>query len=283
MLAKVSDEWRPFGLDADEEHDYAVLVPGVPTWLRQPIVQWLLSILTQNGWARQDVCLQVQTVTRVDLRIFAGTLTRDIALRTLLSRLSEPELLRVVDYVLDRASLSSRQALVNTLEEARSKWTVGDREARPGLVERVPAGVQDAAEATISSSGAAGRLLARAWANAYGIEPSPSHAYQDAVKAVEVAASASVEPHNAKATLGTSIGQMGNDGDWRLPLRELEKTNSQEMVLLLMRSLWDGHRDRHGSADYSDVTLREARAAVTLAVSLVDWFVSGAIARQADA
>lgn len=48
----------------------------------------------------------------------------------------------------------------------------------------------------------------------------------------------------------------------------------------MLRTLWRGHRDRHGNLDYSDVTQQEARAGVALSVTLVDWFAAGAITRR---
>jgi hypothetical protein len=53
------------------------------------------------------------------------------------------------------------------------------------------------------------------------------------------------------------------------------------MVVAMLRTLWFGHRDRHGKPmGHTDVTHEEARAAVVLAASLVDWFASGALARR---
>lgn len=52
------------------------------------------------------------------------------------------------------------------------------------------------------------------------------------------------------------------------------------MLVQMLRTFYRGHRDRHGNLDYSDVTHEEARAGVVLAVTLVDRFASGVIARR---
>ena len=100
------------------------------------------------------------------------------------------------------------------------------------------------------------------------------------MKAVETAAIAVVMPRKIDATLGTVIGQMKADSDWTLPFRPHDDYPPEQVVLGMLQTLWRGHRDRHGSTDYSDVTLEEAKAAVSLAATLVDWFAAGVIARR---
>lgn len=53
-------------------------------------------------------------------------------------------------------------------------------------------------------------------------------------------------------------------------------------VTTMLELLWKGQHDRHGSDDDTkplNVTIDEARAAVHLAVLIVQWFRSGAISR----
>jgi hypothetical protein len=49
----------------------------------------------------------------------------------------------------------------------------------------------------------------------------------------------------------------------------------------MLKSLYRGQRDRHGSAAYSDVTHDEAKAAVLLSVTLVGWF-AGDLVQERD-
>jgi hypothetical protein len=225
-----------------------------------------------------DICRDIQLHTDVWLGVNAENQVWSEDVVAELQQRQDIELLRVADYLLS-TSPHSDGSLEPILLGARSKWTVGERDGRPGLVDRVSAGVQDAAEA-LFTRGEAGRVLARAWAMVHGLDPKPSAAYADAVVAVEIVAIGTVQPTHTTATLGTVIGQMKADGDWRLPLREHPDAPGAELLISMLRTLWHGHRDRHGKVDYSDVTVDEARAAVSLAVSLVDWFDSGVIARR---
>lgn len=277
-------EWEPFGLDDEERSDYAVLLDGVPSWMREELLDWLRGrVLEKHGWANVAFCLNVQTSCRVDLGVRAAAVSSgEFPMNALRAMLDQP-LLRVVDFVLAERTVygtDQRQKLEGILRRARSKWTVGERMGKPGLVERVPRGVQDAVEGTIASAGLAGQVLARAWSDVHGLQPKPSNAYSYAVRAVEIAAIAAVQPRKLDATLGTVLGQMKADGDWRLCLREHGDAPGPELLLAMMRTLWFGHRDRHGSADYSDVGQEEARAAVMLAAGLVEWIAAGLITRR---
>ena len=277
-------EWEPFGLDDDERAAYEVLVDGVPDWMAESLYAWIVQAMPVDilGGVLGHVCRTIQNQCRVALNVSAAAATVDkfwIADR--LRSISPTDVLRVGDWLLAHvADMSERDALDALLHSGRSLWMVGERNGRFGLVRRVPEGVQRAVESTIASAGKAGGLLARAWADVHGIEQKPSSGYSLAVRAVEAAAIPVVQPKNTSATLGTVLGQMKADGDWRLPLREHTDAPGPEMLLAMMRTLWFGHRDRHGGADYSDVTQDEARAAVMLAATLVEWLSSGAIERR---
>lgn len=279
--------WTPFGMSDDEAREYAVLVPHVSPQMRDSLLGWLGFVLFDGGWARTTYCLQLQTTLDVNLRIDPSGLTAQGTVENSLRRLSDLEILRVVDYTLSTITAydgrSRRSALERILLAGRSRWTVGERMGHPGLVERVAEGVQVSVESVIGNSGNAGNILARAWAQVHGLTPNDSGAYADCVRAAEIAAIAKVQPNHSTATLGTVLGQMRADGDWRLPLREHPDAPGPETVLTLIRTLWHGHRDRHGSVDYSDVTHDEARAAVMLAAAVIDWFESGALERRPPA
>ena len=283
----MSENWVPFGLTDSEVEDFEVLVPGVPPWLKEPLVNLVHTFLDEGDlyFYSGHRSLDIQLETRIDLGASGDTPYASKA--TVLSRLrslSDMELLRVVDYIVsERAgSPTSPPALIveQILRSARSKWTIGTRSGRVGLVERVAQGVQDSIEGTIRSAGSAGLILARAWAHVHGFQPNDSAGYSDAVRAVEIASISKVQPNNQSATLGSVINQMRAQGDWHLPLREHEHSPSNELLLNSLRTLWHGHRDRHGGADYSDVTHEEARAAVALAATLVEWFDSGAVSQR---
>jgi hypothetical protein len=49
----------------------------------------------------------------------------------------------------------------------------------------------------------------------------------------------------------------------------------------MMKALWEGQTSRHGSQHPTrPETMEEARAAVHLAVTLVQWFSAGTVARR---
>ena len=206
---------------------------------------------------------------------------------TLFDALSAPDVLRILDWtVYDNAEAYNgehRNANLDAiLASGGSKWKVGMRDGVAGLEERVPQGVQDAAEAVMAKPGHAGKLLSEAWHAAFGINPDPERAYAKAIKAVEAAAIPVVSPKNKDATLGTVVAQMRQQGDWKLELTREHKTHTtQQVVLGMAQALWTGQNDRHaGQPGYTPSTPAEAEAAVMLAVPLVQWFSSGAIARR---
>jgi hypothetical protein len=190
----------------------------------------------------------------------------------------------VADYLLSaHAKEQSVKAFDLILHESGSKWRVGERHGRPGLVQRVPEGVQGAIDGTIKSSGHAGRRLAEAWGAAFGVSPNPSHAYALAVKAVEDAAVPVVCPNDSNATLGKINAQLRNTGDWSLPLpREDVHATTSATLLSMMKMLWAGQADRHGGHHDPDlvITQEAAEIAVMTAATLVQWFSSGAVARR---
>jgi len=190
--------------------------------------------------------------------------------------------LRMADYLISTSNARAG-ALDAILAESGSAWTVGTRAGRPGLIRRVPEGAQRNAEAVMASSGQAGTDLRQAWEATYGLTPNASEAYRLAVRAVEHAAIPVVCPRQAGATLGHVIGQLRTDGDWGLPLtREDATAPTSETVLRLCQALWKGHHDRHGGMVGAPQTVaqEEAETAVTIAVALVQWFVSGMLTRR---
>lgn len=116
--------------------------------------------------------------------------------------------------------------------------------------------------------------LRAAWKAAYGIQPNASLAYGEAIKAIEAAAIPVLLPNDRTATLGKILGSLKQkpetivfaigDGD-------------ASAVIGMMRAVWDGHSDRHGSTTTKRVGDEAARAAVHLAVTLVQLFRQGSI------
>jgi hypothetical protein len=145
---------------------------------------------------------------------------------------------------------------------------------------RVAEGAQEAAENIMSTRGTAGRHLKDAWEAIHALVPDPPKAYASAIKAVESAARPKVLPQNLQATLGTIKTQMFRDGNWRLPLVASPEHATPNLPLEMTRALWEGQTGRHGEDEYKDVSYAQARAAVMLAVTLVDLYSEGIIERD---
>jgi nitrous oxide reductase accessory protein NosL len=128
----------------------------------------------------------------------------------------------------------------------------------------------------MSGSHSAGTILSEAWHAAFGRNPDAEEAYEKAIKAVEEAGAHVVAPSNKKSTLGTMIRDMKAQVDWKLDL----PTPDADVPIKMAEALWVGQESRHGGNGYRKPTQTEAEAAVLLAVPLVQWFSSGAIARR---
>jgi hypothetical protein len=134
----------------------------------------------------------------------------------------------------------------------------------------------------MARAGRAGTRLAKAWEELYGLTPNASAAYRLAILAVEDAAAPVISPNNSNATLGTMLRQIEDQKDWRLPMeREHNRTSSSDVLVGMLRMLWHGQHDRHGGQPSApgNVSIDEAQVAVSLAVTLVQWFDVGLIQR----
>ncbi|MEW2557195.1 hypothetical protein AB0957_36575 [Streptomyces zhihengii] len=282
------------GLVDTPEHDGPF--DGVPDHLVVPLQEWVAYALGAEGLGdvydedavERTLCLRLRMVPLQNVVGGVGSkyyraLIEAVGLR-LLDVVDEVLAYKVERGLNDDAAIS---LLINILDEAGSAYRVawiGD-----GLEVRVAPAVRDAVHQTMadaaarSTAGSAADHLGAAWQAAYGRSPDPVRAYSEAIKAVEAAAHAVVQPNNAKATLGTMLGEIRNArhkfgsaipvpaaGD---PIAAAEA---------MMRALWEGQTSRHGGQNGTvPETLDSARAGVHLAATLVQWFVSGAVARTA--
>lgn len=171
------------------------------------------------------------------------------------------------------------------LDDGGSAFHVGADRTR--LEHRVAPAVIDASRMSVetaassASAGSAADHLAAAWGAAYGRRPDPTRSYSEAIKAVEAAAHAVLQPKHGKATLGTMLGEIKGV---RHKLTVAIPTQGQDQIApveAMMRMLWEGQTARHGSQTPTrPETLEAARMAVHLAIPLVQWFTTGAVARQ---
>jgi hypothetical protein len=185
-------------------------------------------------------------------------------------------LLDMIDAALaDGVEEKDANELERLLTDGGSAWRVADdsnslqRRVNPSAIE---------AFRTLAE-GVAATHLSVAWAAAYGRNPIPSRAYSEAIKAVEAATIPVVLPRDRMATLGKVIGELRHHPErWRLAVRTPEGGTDISTLLAMLRLLWEGQTDRHGTSTAPvPVTAEAAESAVHLAVTLVQWFHSGAV------
>jgi hypothetical protein len=278
------DSFRPFGMTDDEWEKAQVLRDGAPDDLRHLLYNWLTQIITRDGWLNEGMGLLIRAKTGVDIGERAGSYVSTSNLLGRLAQLNDVELLRLVDFVMatDSPQLERKPPvrLIAIMSIANSKWAPTWDGSNWRLLERVPEGVQTAAEATMRDGTDAGRLLQKAWAAAYSTEPDAGAAYRLAVKAVEAAAHLIVEAGNHRATLGTMARVIAGQAGWTLSLKERDDHvgDNRDMIVRMMLMLYEGQKDRHGAGA---ITLDESRAAVHAASTLVAWFNAGYVTRTA--
>jgi hypothetical protein len=269
------------GLTAAPEHDGPF--DDVPEHLLVPLQKWVTDALSYQGNPQTDkarpICLRLRIPPSRD-RYGKEQYVWPLA------QASGPQLLDVVDEVLHARAAAAweAEALGRMLDDAGSAYRVN--EAADGLEERVTPAVRDAVRQTIadaaagSAAGSAADHLAAAWQAAYGRSPDPVRAYSEAIKAVECAAHAVIQPNHAKATLGTMLGEIKGARHKFSTAIPAPASDPIAPTEAMMRTLWEGQTSRHGAQTATvPETLEAARAGVHLAATLVQWFVSGAVIR----
>lgn len=276
----VSDEtWRPVIPTGREE----ALTEGFPGYLREAIFGWIKGkINVSSGYAYSTQFVEFQNASRMDLGFRSDTLL-DWADEILphLRNISDAEFTNLLDYMASRAyyQSDSKHPLEQVLSDGGSSWTVTPWNGRfARLSKRVPDGVRQAVSAALSASDAASLKLQEAWLDAYGINPRASVAYSHAVVAVETAALTLIPTGKDEPTLAGVFSLLEADKPkWTLIFRDSDKAPSAKTLAMMLRTIWRGHESRHGRPEYTDATLEEARGAVILAATLVQWFTSGVV------
>ncbi|MGX1887814.1 hypothetical protein [Streptomyces sp. NPDC055287] len=261
---------------------------GLPAHLRQPLRSWFEAQLGASEYRGADEGTALSLCLQMRMEI-TGNQTASDRVRYC----HDDELLDLVDHLLElRArsvgSTNRDSALVLNwmLSEGGSAYRVNDD--RDGLEVRVPAAVRDAVKETVTTAaslpaaGSAADHLATAWKASYGRQPDPVRAYSEAIKAVECAAHAVIQPNHARATLGTMLGEISGSARPKFTTALSTPVTKDPIapVESMMRALWDGQTSRHGKQTPTQPeTLEAARAGVHIAATLVQWFTSGTVTR----
>lgn len=295
-MSMTQQPWQPLSARLAGTPANQTLHEGVPPHLHAPLRTWILNALRGDGAMKVIMRLQWGGAP-ADYRQIPGFLSADFR--------SDEELLDVVDAILalggpwpsnqaifgqpaEQAAAAAKAKAIEGLEEmlavANSVYAVND--SGTGLVRRTdPTAAQAFASATSSAAanpvaGSAADHLRNAWDAVHALVPEPHTAYSEAIKAVEAAAQVVIEPNNAKATLGTMRGTMRatpTKFDFDLPG---SNGSGVDTIIAMVGMLWEGQTSRHGGMNPTrNETLAEAKAAVYLAVTLVQWFSAGAVRR----
>lgn len=269
---------------------------GVPAHLEQNLRMWIMEALSGRGAEQVAMRLGI----RIDYERARGDGARFLALAP-----QPDELLDIIDAILSlggpwlrldewetisgqpdhRRWEMARVALAEMLKLSESSYCINA--AGDGLTVRVDSTVAAAlASATATATakpdaGSAAAHLAAAWEAAHRLHPDPPKAYSEAIKAVESAAHAVVQPKQPAATLGTILGELrATTHLYTLAIPGPNGAGDIAPLIGMIELLWQGQSSRHGAMTTTRLeTIDEARMAVGLAVTLVDWFTTGAVRR----
>jgi hypothetical protein len=272
----MEENWRPLSVRTGQKPSTAFdeLHEGVPSWMEKSLRSWIAGLVSrQTGFgdsvANNEVIHELERRLRRDLNLSGAGETRLDQFMYLVE--DDAFALDVADALVCMQPKETA-ALEPMLSQAGSAW----RATKRGLERRVSEAAQAQFEAT--QAGRAGEHLRQAWSSAYGRKPNASDAYREAVRGVEVYVCRALLPNDAKATLGKALGQLRADpSKLRCVLQGADATATAVAMLDL---LWKSQRDRHGTADEAaplHVSLEEAQAALHLAITIVQWFQSGAL------
>lgn len=198
----------------------------------------------------------------------------------ILRKTNDTDFTNLVDFALSRSRYRrGNDELESALSDGGSAWTImpwGTDANR--LTHRVAPGVLESVQPVLSAKDEASSKLRESWHDAYGTNPRASTAYFHAVVAVEIAVLSVIKVNVTEPTLAAVFSILESEKPkWQLIFRDSDKAPGGKTLAKMLRTLWRGHESRHGREDYEDATLDEARAAVILAATLVQWFNSGVV------
>jgi hypothetical protein len=208
--------------------------------------------------------------------------------------LADTRLLDAIDAALhtiswsDAPNLEDRAVTPEDLERildlGSSAWRVAGRWNHEHLERRIDQTLTDAFQEAKAADPTAADHLATAWQAAYGRNPDPDKAHDEAVLAVEAVACPLVcSPTNTRRTLGRVIADLKSQAtQWELALGDTT-TNAPmavDRLIPMLELLWHGQSRHAGSANSRRQTHVEGESAVHLAATLVQWLGSGVLLRR---
>ena len=244
---------------------------GIPGYLRGVLQDWVTECYPDDRWGEW---YQLRNILQYRLRLDDLPPPPEF---------TDEQLLDVIDALL--AHWLEPGPVVNALNELLTTGGAGWRinADKNGLERRVEATVTTAVAATIQAAPTDGAdHLGTAWTAAYGRNPDPDKAYDEAVLAVEALACPLVCPTNPRRTLGTVIADLGNQSSqWALAIGDSSgQPAGPERLIEMLKMLWQGQSRHAGSPNSRRQTQAEAETAVHLAATLVQWLTSSVLYRR---
>lgn len=278
-VTEMSDMVKPpFSVrqDPDKLEAFCVLQEGLPDSLMPSLFVWISEQFFYSG--KGGTYPRRNGIDRLE-RVLGEVLPH--RRQELMSRLVQDHelLLNALDSALaTRRYGTAVEELTTMLDEARSVYTVGvDENGEYELQFRQPIELTELVEAATSGTDSASHHLRQAWSLAFGREPEPTAACDEAVRAIEAAAKPVVTPSDSQATLGKMIPAMRD-----APHKWTTDSNASDDIdtaIAMMDLVWRGYR-RHGDPEEpAEATVETAQMLVQSAALLVHWFLSGHVRR----
>lgn len=253
---------------------------GVPEHLIHPLINWIRIFF----YAPQGRVGNLQFLQYLSLHlrlVVPPDAEEEDLLSHLLTRCVQDSdfCLDLLDSMLQACpiDMNMRQELELLLNIGGSVWTLAPDQKT--LVKRVDDSAIQQFERVTAPADSASKELHEASAKAYGRHPNASDAWDHAIKALEDILIPIVCPTKVKANLGGVAGDLkAQPGRWRLLLENFQGVETLEAML---RLLWP-NPDRHDGAERRNAELAEAKAkaAVQLAVTIVQWGRTGVLERS---
>jgi hypothetical protein len=287
--------WQP--LPARERGVSTSFREDVPPALAGALREWINMVARDYPSLVRRVCVRLELtldyeIDAPDYELLAHPLGIDdyillFITDALLDLLPRPDGNDMIDRLKDVPRLIFVRMVQESLDDARSVY--GVKPDGRGLVRRVhpiaAKALASAVQAAVASPdvGSAASHLQAASDAVRALKPDCEKAYGQAIKAVESAAHAIIEPKNRKATLGSMLRVLDkNPTAFEVEIASLDRAKGPiAPVTAVMRMLWEGQTSRHGSQEPTrEETLAEAEMAVQLASVLVLWFTTGKVRRR---
>lgn len=262
------------------------LTSGIPPWMKSSIHHWIMKFTSRDNNGLIPEPDRVLAIERY-LQITLGDHDPRAMHRRLIDYAdsSEEQGLDVVQAII--ATNNNHNITIPTINiiliQSGSRWIAKrteDSDYYATLEERVDEETELAySDAASNSNSISAQYMKKAWSSAFSRSPSPSEAYSNAIKAVEAASWSLITPNDNKATLGTILGEMSshpNKWSTKIPVKQAD--DDILTVISLLRLLWEGQTDRHGTAAPAPPTQESAEQAVITAVLLCNYFNKGYIA-----